>query len=71
MLEKIAKLDQASTSDSETAKSEEAMCKQYLKDITNYSLETLNEDYTLILEQLLVTYAKQALKDVLHMGNLE
>lgn len=71
ILDKIQALNQNSGSDTDNAKSEEAMCKQYLRDITNYSTDTLNEDYTLVLEQLLVTYAKEALKDVLAKGNLE
>lgn len=71
LLEKIQKLDQNSSADSDSLKSDEAMSKQYLKDINDYALETLNEDYTLVLEQLLVTYAKQVLKDVLHKGSLE
>jgi len=71
LLEKIQKLDQNSSTDSDSLKSDEAMSKQYLKDINDYSPETLNEDYTLVLEQLLVTYAKKVLKDVLHKGSLE
>jgi len=47
------------------------MSKQYMRDISNFSAATLNEDYTLVLDQLLVNYAKQALKDVLHKGSLE
>ena len=44
-----------------SAKSEEAMCKLYLKELTDFKLSTLPSDYLRVISALLDSYYKNTL----------
>lgn len=54
-----------------SAKSEEAMCKLYLKELTDYKLTTIASDYQRVISALLKSYYKNTLLQIINNCDLD
>jgi hypothetical protein len=54
-----------------SAKSEEAMCKLYLKELNDFKLTTLPSDYLRVISALLDSYYKNTLLQIMYNCDLE